>query len=220
MHPKYRFSFLLLLALFVLPCSLLAQNKVLLVFPEDDKFQIPYRFIKNNEKGTHDSVTMKFLTLKYLFYNELTQQLAQNNYVPIGGVNNEVNTLRKYEKAKWFAYDSIANEELPNKKYLAAKVDATNKNYYGLYATADSADYIVFINKVSVGANFFRKWLATKNYVMDIDFDIYDANMKHLHGRSIRKKVRLTKSTFWSAFQAHFAALPNALALYVINAKK
>lgn len=220
MQPKYTFTLLFTALLFLLPSTLFAQKKVLIIFPEDEKISIPHTFLKNDDKGTSDSIGMKFLTLKYQFYNVLTQQLVANNYKPLGGVNSKANSIRKYTKSKWFSHDSITQEKLGNKKYLAAQVDETNKGYYNLYSNADSADYIVFVNKVDVGANFFRKWFATKNYLMLVHFDVYDSNMKHLGGRYIRKKVRLTRKMYWSAFQKHFSALPDELALHFANMKK
>lgn len=220
MQTKYTFPLLFSIALFLFPTVLSAQKKVLIVFPEDEKFSIPYSFMKNELKGTQDSVPMKFLTLKYLFYNSLTQQLAGNNYTPIGGVNNSYSDVRKYDTRKWFAHDSLTRTKLDKNKYLATKVDETNKSYYSSYALGDSADYIIFINKVEVGANFFRKWFATKNYLMLVHFDVYDKNMKHIGGRYIRKKVRLTRSMYWHAFEAHFSALPNELALQFLYMRK
>lgn len=220
MQLKYKLSLLVSLVILSLPTILSAQQKVLIVFTEDEKFNIPYKFLKNKDKGTQDSVPMKFLTLKYQFYNQLTQSLVSNNYSPIGGVNNDMNSVRKYTTKKWFAHDSISQAKLDNKKYLAAKVDETNKGYYNLYANGDSADYIIFINKIEVGGNILRRWFAMKNYLMLVHFDIYDANMKHLGGQYLRKKVKLTKDMYWSAFQTHFSSLPNELALHFANFKK
>lgn len=220
MQLQYRFTFLLAIALLLCPVALKAQKKALIIFPEDEKFIIPYTFVKNDMKGTQDSVPMKFLTLKYQFYNELTQRLADNNYQPIGGVNDKANTIRKYAKQRFFSSDSVTQANLDKKKYVSAVIDETNKNIYTLYANADSVDYIIFINKVDVGANIFRKWLATKNYVMDIHFDVYTADMKHIGGRYLRQKVRLTRDTYWSAFQTTFSALPEEVALYFVNMKK
>ncbi len=220
MQLKYTFAQLFTAFLFLFPTILLAQKKVLIIFPEDEKISIPHTFLKNDKKGASDSSTMRFLTLKYQFYNILTQQLVANGYKPLGGVNNNVNTVRKYEVSKWFSYDSMTQKKLDNKKYLATKIDATNKEYYNLYITADSADYIIFINKVDVGANFFRKWIATKNYLLLVHFDVYDKNMKHIGGQYLRKKVRLTRKMYWSAFVKHFSVLPDELALHFANMKK
>lgn len=220
MKLKYKLSLLVSIILLSLPFLSQAQKKVLIVFPEDDKFVIPYSFLKNQQKGTADSVPLKFLTLKYQFYNELTQQLVANNFSPLGGVNSKVNAVRKYKRKKWFSSDSITQSNLEKKNYVAAAIDETNRSYYNLYATTDSADYIIFINKVEVGANFFRKWLATKNYLLLVHFDVYTKNMKHLGGRYLHKKVRLTRSTYWSSFMKHFSVIPNELALYFINMKK
>ena len=220
MQPKYTLTLFIAFFLFSLPTALSAQEKVLIVFPEDEKFSIPYKFLKNDIKGTQDSVPMKFLTLKYLFYNSLTQLMVSNNYSPMGSINSDMNSVRKYTTKSWFANDSATQEKLDNKKYLAAKVDATNKGYYNLYATGDSADYVVFINKVEVGGNVFRRWFAMKNYIMQVHFDVYDKNMNHKGGQYLRKKVKLTKDMYWSAFQTHFSALPRELALHFANMKK
>jgi hypothetical protein len=220
MQPKNIFLAIVSIAALLLPASLAAQKNVLIIFPEDDKINIPHTFLKNREKGTADSVPLKFLTIKYQFYNILTQRLVANNYIPLGGVNSKVNDVRKYTKKRWYSHDSATQKELSKKKYLAAAVDETNKEYYNLYATTDSADYIIFVNKVDVGANFFRKWLATKNYLLQVHFDVYDKNMKHLGGQYLRKKVRLTRDMYWSAFQKHFSVIPDELALYFANMKK
>lgn len=220
MQLKHKLTVVLSFLLFALPTVLSAQKKALIIFPEDEKFSIPYKFMKNKTKGTQDSVPMKFLTLKYLFYNNLTQLLVYSGFTPIGSISGDANTVRKYTTKKWYAKDSATQKKLDNKSYLAAKIDGTNKSYYSLYANGEGADYIIMINKVEIDANILRRLFAMKNYLMLVHFDIYDKDMNHISGQYLRKKVKLTRSIYWSAFQAHFSALPNELALHFINLKK
>lgn len=220
MHLQYKSLLLFALLFFIAPLAINAQKRVLIIFPDDERINIPKRFLTTPEKGLGDSAVLRFLTLKYQFYNVFTQRLNENNYTPIGGLNDKVNAASKYKRSNWFFTDSATQKKYKKKHYLAAAIDQTNKGYYNMYTTADSADYIIFINKISVGGGFFRNVFATKNYTLDVHFDVYNSNMTHLGGRYLRQKVRLTKSMFWSAFVAQFSTIPDDLALYFINMKK
>lgn len=220
MHLRTKAYRLFAILLFFAPLLTWGQKKALIIFPEDEHINIPARFLKTPERGIGDSAALRFLTLKYQFYNVLTQRLVQSSYTPIGGVTSKANSIRKYKKANWYFTDSASRAKNKGKKYFAAVVDETNKNYYSLYANADSVDYIIFINKIEVGGGFFRNVFATKNYTLDVHFDVYTANMKHLGGQYLRKKVRLTRSMFWPAFVAQFNSLPEELALHFVGMRK
>lgn len=220
MHLQYKSLLLLALLFFIAPLAINAQKKVLIIFPDDEHIEIPNRFLKTPERGLGDSAVLRFLTLKYQFYNVFTQRLNENGFTPIGGINDKANTASKLGRSNWFFTDSATQQKHKGKHYLSAIIDGTNKDYYGMYTAADSVDYIIFINKISVGGGFFRNVFATKNYTLDVHFDVYNSNMKHLGGRYLRKKVRLTKNMFWRAFVAQFSTMPDELALYFINMKK
>lgn len=220
MHLQYKSLLLFALLFFIAPLAINAQKRVLIIFPDDEHIEIPARFLKTPERGLGDSAAIRFLTLKYQFYNVFTQRLNANGFTPIGGINDKANTASKYNKSNWFFTDSATQQKHKGKHYLSATIDGTNKDYYNMYTSADSVDYIIFINKISVGGGFFRNVFATKNYTLDVHFDVYNSNMTHLGGQYLRKKVRLTKSMFWNAFVAHFSTMPEELALYFINMKK
>jgi hypothetical protein len=73
---------------------------------------------------------------------------------------------------------------------------------------------------VEVHGGIFRRLFAMDNYLMDVHFDVFDQNMNKICGRYIRKKVRLTKNTYWASFAKQFSALPEELGFYFSNIKK
>lgn len=200
-----------------------AQNtpkKVLIVFAEDSHIRIPFSFLKNKEVGETDTAPIKYLTLKYGFYNTLAERLANNGYRPMGGVSGNLNQSRLYTTDKWFFTDSAAIQSEKKGTYEATLVNNDNRSYYSMYLNADSASYILMINKIEVHTNLFRRLFTTANYSLDVHFDVYDSNMNRLCGRYLRKKVRMGRGTYWSSFTKQFNTLPDELALYFVNMKK
>lgn len=200
-----------------------AQNTpktVLIVFAEDSHIRIPFSFLKNKEVGETDTAPIKYLTLKYGFYNTLAERLANNGYRPMGGVSGNLNQARLYTTDKWFFTDSAAIKSERKGSYEATLVNNDNRNYYSMYLNADSASYILMINKIEVHTNIFRNLFTVANYCLDVHFDVYDRDMKRLCGRYLRKKVRMSRGTYWSSFTKQFNTLPDELALYFVNMKK
>lgn len=195
-----------------------AQQGVLVVFPEDANFKVPTKFIKNKVGGVEDSTSLRLLTLKYLFYNNLSERLVANNFTPFGGVNGTVEkTYRTYTKGTWEYYTGEKKKKKHSKSYFSSVIKDANKNYYTLHLQNDSAQYLLVVNKITVHAPIIRKWFFMYNYLADIHFDVYDKDMNHLGGRYLRKKMRLHKDMYWSAFSKQFSGLGDELALYFAN---
>lgn len=193
---------------------------VFIVFAEDSHIRIPFTFLKNKEVGETDTAPIKYLTLKYGFYNTLSERLANNGYRPMGGVSGNLNQSRLYTTDKWFFADSAVVKSERRRAYEATLVNNDNRNYYSMYLNADSASYILMINKIEVHTNIFRNLFSVANYYLDVHFDVYDRNMNHLCGRYLRKKARMGRGTYWSSFTKQFNTLPDELALYFVNMKK
>lgn len=199
---------------------LAAQQKVLVVFPEDAHFTIPKKFVKNQTKGQSDSSSLKIFTLKHLFYNGLTQRLVENNFIPRGGVEGSENSYRKYAKGKWEYTTGTKKKKKHTDTYFSTSMDGGNKSYFQMQVSAEPADYVLVINKVNLFTNVWLHNFSMTNYRMEVHFDVYDSQLNHLGGRYLRKKVRLHRNMFWSSFTHQFGALPDELALYFANTYK
>lgn len=199
---------------------LAAQQKVLVVFPEDANFTIPKKFVKNETRGHNDSSALKFFTLKHLFYNSLTQRLAEYNFIPRGGVEGTESSYRKYTKGKWEYTTGTKRKKKHTRKYFSTVMDGGNKSYFQLQVNAEPADYVLVINKVRVFTNVLLHNFSMTNYRMEVHFDVYDSQLNHLGGRYLRKKVRLHRNMYWSSFTHQFSALPDELALHFVNTYK
>ncbi|HYG16274.1 MAG TPA: hypothetical protein VEC12_11020 [Bacteroidia bacterium] len=210
------------LLLLVMTFSVSAQNGnggVMVVFAEDANIDIPYKFVKNKEQGVEDSIPMKFLTIKYQFYNLFTQRLASSGYQPIGSVSAN-NYGRIYSKEKWKLKDSINRKKNKGKKYFSTVMDSATKSYYTGFMSVDTAQYLIIINKIKIHSSLYRRLFTLDKYMMDVHFDVYDKNMNHICGRYLRKYLRANRSTYWGSFIHQFSALPEELGLYFINLKK
>lgn len=215
-------NIIIVLLLFCVSFAVSAQNGnagVMVVFAEDANIDIPYKFIKNKERGVEDSIPMKFLTLKYQFYNLFTQRLASTGYQPMGSVSAN-NNGRIYSKEKWVLKDSIARKKNKGKKYFSTVMDSATKSYYNGFISVDTAQYLVIINKIKIHSSLYRRLFTLDKYMMDVHFDVYDKNMNHICGRYLRKYLRANRNTYWDSFVRQFSALPEELGLYFINMKK
>lgn len=211
------FAFLLITIAFTLKTQ--AQQGVLIIFPEDKNFILPSKFLRNENGGVEDSTILRLLSLKYHFYNVLSQRMETIGYRPQGEINGSAD-FRKYMKTRWYFKDTALQKKNMGKNYYSGIIDNTNDSYFNLKLLSDSSAYILMINKVEVHSNIFRRLFATENYMMDVHFDIFDKNMNRICGRYIRKKVRLSKNTYWSSLVKQFSILPEELALYFGNIKK
>jgi hypothetical protein len=196
------------------------KQPVMIVFAEDNNIQIPYKFMRSDADEKYDSLPMRFITLKYLFYTSMSERLASNAFKPIGGVSTDINTERQYKTSNWFSTDSVLNAKNKGKKYYSSIINQNNIGQYSMYMNADSAAYLILINKIEIHSDIFRRNILMYNYFMDVHFDVYNRDMKLIGGRYLRKKLRLNKNMYWSAFSKMFTGMPDELALYFINMKK
>jgi hypothetical protein len=196
------------------------KQPVMIVFAEDNNIQIPYKFMRSDAGEKYDSLPLRFITLKYLFYTTFSERLGSNAFKPIGGVSTDINTERQYKVANWYSSDSTINAKNKGKKYYSSIINQNNTGQYSMYMNADSAEYLILINKIEIHSDILRRNLFMYNYIMDVHFDVYNRDMKLISGRYLRKKLRLNRNMYWSAFSKMFTGMPEEFGLYFINMKK